>query len=74
MREPLLNVADIAALLNVKVSTVYEWARMGYIPCIRLGTGNKKPCLRFRWSEVERWVQEKESQGRSTRLPEKVLE
>ena len=72
--EPLLNVADVAALLNVKPSTIYEWCRMNYIPHVRLGTGKQKPCLRFRWSAVERWLREKENAGRPTRLPEKELE
>ncbi len=72
MPEPLRTAAEIAGLLNVKPSTIYEWARMNYIPHLRLGTGRKKPCLRFRWSAVERWLQEKENQGRPTRLPQKV--
>ena len=69
-----MTAGEIADLLNVKPSTIYEWCRMDYVPCIRLGTGSKKPCLRFRWSAVETWLQEKEHQGRPTRLPEKVLE
>ena len=72
--EPLQTAQEIAALLNVRPSTVYEWARMDYIPSIRLGTGRHKACLRFRWSAVESWIQEKENHGRTTRLPEKGLE
>ena len=33
-REPLLTADDVAQLLNVKPTTVYEWARMDYIPHI----------------------------------------
>ncbi len=68
-REPLLTVIDVAQLLNVKPTTVYEWARMDYIPHIRLGLGAKKPCVRFRWSAVETWLDQREKAGRTTRLP-----
>ena len=42
-------------MLNVRVSTVYEWARMDYIPHIHLGTGRKEalgPFLPYRRSRV----------------------
>ena len=66
----LLTANDIAKHLNVRASTVYEWARMDYIPHFRFGTGKKKPCVRFRWSAVEKWLEQMEHPGRLTRVPE----
>jgi len=31
-REALLKAEQVAELLNVRVSTVYDWVRMDYIP------------------------------------------
>jgi len=55
--EPLLTAEQVSKILNVRVSTVYEWARMDYIPHIHLGTGRKKPpssFLPYRRSRVAR--------------------
>lgn len=64
MSEPLANAKDIAQLLNVKPSTVYEWARTKYIPCVPIGG-----CIRFDRTEVDKWLREKRRAGRKTRLP-----
>ena len=74
MNYPLLTAKDVADLLNVKRSTVYEWARMDYIPCLQLGTGNRKPCLRFDRSEVDKWLAAKKTSGRTSRIPESELD
>ena len=65
----LLRVEEVADLLNVRVSTVYEWARMNYIPHVRLGVGDKKPCIRFDTEEISRWLSEKKTAGRMRRVP-----
>ena len=65
----LLRVEEVADLLNVRASTVYEWARMNYIPHVRLGVGSKKPCIRFDAEEISRWLTEKKTAGRMTRVP-----
>jgi excisionase family DNA binding protein len=67
---PLMRVEDVAELLNVKSSTVYEWARMGYIPSVQLGTGKSKPCVRFDRKAIEQWLAAKSKAGRTTRIPE----
>lgn len=51
--EPLVTVAEIARLLGVPHSFVYERTSRGEIPCYRVGR-----LLRFKVSEVERWVAE----------------
>ena len=68
-RLTLLKVADVAAMLNVQPSTVYEWVRMDYIPHIRLGTGKEKPCIRFDAQEVLEWLNARKNEGRTSRLP-----
>ena len=70
LQEPLLKVEQIAQMLNVEISTVYQWAQMGYIPCIRLGTGKKKPLVRFSQFRVQEWLKEREVDGRTKRVPE----
>jgi len=57
-------------LLNVKVSTVYQWARESYLPSVSLGLGKKK-VVRFNKDAVEAWVLERSQQGRTTWVPEK---
>ena len=51
--EPLLTARDVAPLLGVGVSTLYEWQRKGLIPYIRLpGHG-----IRFRPSDLQAWIE-----------------
>ncbi len=67
--EPLLTAEQVSKILNVRVSTVYEWARMGYIPHIHLGMGKKKPLVRFSSTAVQEWLESKLKPGRTTRVP-----
>jgi len=67
--EPLLTAEQVSKMLNVKVSTIYEWARMDYIPHIRLGVGKKRPPVRFSPTAVQEWLESKSKQGRTTRVP-----
>lgn len=47
-REDVMNVAEVAALLGMPKSTVYDLARRGELPCARLGR-----TLRFVRDDVE---------------------
>ncbi|MBI5886164.1 MAG: helix-turn-helix domain-containing protein [Deltaproteobacteria bacterium] len=47
----LLTVKDVAIRLKVGKTTVYEWAALGLIPCVRLNG-----VLRFDESELQTWV------------------
>lgn len=51
MSEPLVDVEAIAERLGVDPSWVYDRARRGIIPHIRLGR-----YVRFRVSDVDAWV------------------
>ncbi len=48
---PLLTPADVATLLSVKTSWVYEAARTGNLPCLRIGRH-----VRFTRQMVEEWL------------------
>jgi excisionase family DNA binding protein len=52
----LLTAADVAALLGVPPSWVYEQARRGLIPTVMLGRYR-----RFRREAIEEWVEQLEA-------------
>lgn len=47
----LLDVKEIASILNVKPSTLYQWAELGQMPCIKLNG-----CLRFDLEDITNWI------------------
>jgi excisionase family DNA binding protein len=53
LREPLLDCAAAAALLNVRVSWVRDAAREGHLPSIRVGRHR-----RFTRAMLEEWLAE----------------
>jgi excisionase family DNA binding protein len=59
--EPILTIEQVAERLQLKPSTVYELTRRRSrhpLPVLRAGK-----FLRFRWSEVERWLDESRGAG-----------
>ena len=66
--EPLMRVEEVAELLNVKPQTIYTWAAMDYIPCVRIGMGTKKPAIRFDRSAVLQWLEDRKRSGRLQRV------
>ncbi len=51
--EPLMTAADAAAVLSVRTSWIYDAARSGELPCVRIGKH-----VRFLRSDLERFVAE----------------
>ena len=51
----LLKAEEIAAMLGLKVQTVYTMARRGDLEKVKLS----RRCLRFRARDVERFIQKK---------------
>jgi excisionase family DNA binding protein len=45
--ESLLTAEQVAKLLNLRVSTIYDAATKGRIPCIRLWRGQRRAVVRF---------------------------
>jgi len=47
----LLDVKEIAEFLHVKPATLYQWAELGQIPCLKLNG-----CLRFDIEDIMKWI------------------
>lgn len=62
---PLLRPAEVAARLGVSRTWVYEAAKSGRLPCVRIG-GPEGP-LRFVAEDITRWLDEARSSWRPGR-------
>lgn len=51
--EQLLTAKEVADLLRLAPSTVFDAATRGKLPCVRLWRGRRKSVLRFRRSDIE---------------------
>ncbi len=60
--DQLMTPEQIAEKLGVKLSTVYNWTHIGFIPYTKLGR-----LLRFRERDIDKWLDKKSDGGRSTR-------
>ena len=47
----LIDVKALSEVINVKPSTLYQWAELGQIPCLKLNG-----CLRFDLDEILGWI------------------
>ena len=52
MTTQLMTVEEVAEFLRVKTSTVYEWAKNGKLPGVKVGR-----LWRFERKKVEAWLQ-----------------
>lgn len=50
--DPLMSVKDLAAYLQVDMSTVYLWSQRGHIPAMKVGR-----MWRYRRSEIDAWLE-----------------
>jgi excisionase family DNA binding protein len=57
--DPLLNKKQLAARLGIGLRTVDTWIKKGYLPYIKYGK-----LVRFRWSEVEHYLERLEMRPR----------
>ena len=57
--EKLLKVEQLSEIIQVSPSTIYHWTQADFIPHYRLPKG-----IRFKVSEIERWVKAKKIMGR----------
>ncbi len=58
----LLTPEQISDLLGVKLSTIYQWTHIKYIPHVKLGR-----FVRFKEQEIIQWLDSKSSNGRVKR-------
>ena len=56
MEKPLVKAEQVARLLNIKLSTVYDAVARGRIPAVRLWKGRRRPLLRFRPEDIEELI------------------
>lgn len=61
----LLTVDEVAAWLQVKPRTIYQWVHEGYMPVIKLGA-----LVRFDPASVSAWLKKREAPGRARRRAE----
>ncbi len=69
--EPLLTARQVAALLGLAPGTVLDKFEAGELPGFRLGGRVGSP-VRFRWSEVEGWLEQGRCGPRACEGPVRV--
>jgi excisionase family DNA binding protein len=47
----LISVKEVSEILNVKPSTLYQWAELGQIPCVKINGA-----LRFDIEDIMKWI------------------
>ncbi len=57
--EKLLTIQQVSDLLQVSRSLVYKWVHYDFVPYVKIGS-----VLRFKESELNRWLKNKEHKGR----------
>ena len=63
--EKLLTIQEVSALVQAKVSTIYKWVHMGFIPHIKVGR-----LVRFQEKEIMVWLEKKKCRGRLEKMIE----
>ena len=58
----LLNVQEVAKLIGVRPSTIYQWTHQEYIPHIKIGK-----LVRFKDTDIEKWLNSLKTVGRNSR-------
>jgi len=53
---PLLTAQEVAELLRVRPSTVYDAAARGRLPCVKLWQGRRRSVVRFVRGDIERFI------------------
>ena len=53
----LLRADDVAEMLGIARSTVFDWNRQGKLPCVVLNRGNFRAVRRWRLGDVQRFVE-----------------
>jgi len=53
--EKLLTIDELAEVLSLKKSTIYQWVHLGLIPHMKVGR-----LLRFRERDIEKWLSSKQ--------------
>jgi excisionase family DNA binding protein len=54
--EVLMTPAEVSRSLRIALSTVYEAAATGRLPCVRLWQGKRKSIVRFRRADIDAMI------------------
>jgi len=57
----ILNPKEVSQLLQVKLSTIYQWTHQDYIPHYKVGR-----FVRFDEDEIVKWLRKSQCNGRTT--------
>ena len=57
--ESLLRAKDVARILNIRPSTVYDLAHRGVLRYVRITQGARRSLIRFRPSDIEQLVRDR---------------
>ena len=49
--DKLLTIDELAVILTIKKSTIYQWVHLGLIPHAKVGR-----LLRFKEGDIEKWL------------------
>jgi excisionase family DNA binding protein len=60
----LLTAEEVASLLRVKASTVYDAAARGVLPVLRLWKGRRRTLIRFQRADIDNFIRERSSPPR----------
>jgi len=66
--ERLLKIGQVADLFQVSKRTIYDWTHTDYIPHYKFPKG-----IRFKHSEVERWLERRKKRGRGNYQSDKII-
>ena len=58
----LLSVKEVAELIGVQPSTIYQWTHQRFIPHIKVGK-----LVRFNADDISRWLGDLKNKGRKSR-------
>ncbi len=51
MSTKLINVNEVSKIIGVKPATLYQWAELGQMPCVKLNGA-----LRFDLDDILKWI------------------
>ncbi len=57
--ESLLTAQQVAEILAVKPSTIYDAVYRGVLPVVRLWEGRRRALVRFRRTDIEAFIRER---------------
>ena len=57
--ESLLRAKEVAKILNVRPSTVYDLAHRGVLRHVRIAQGARRSLIRFRASDLEGMIRDR---------------